>query len=127
AAHPRARADGAPMSDDVTLDSQTLSATSPTVTPVDASHDGQHGRDGRGPVAGIDIGGTKIAVLIVDADGAVLGRATRSSSVADQDGAAVAIAACLDEALAAAGLRRDDLDAIGVGVPGRVDPQKGHV
>ena len=36
---------------------------------------------GRGPrprpVAGIDIGGTKIAVLIVDADGAVLGRATR--------------------------------------------------
>ena len=35
----------------------------------------------RGPVAGIDIGGTKIAVLVVDADGAVLGRATRSSSV----------------------------------------------
>ena len=28
-------------------------------------------------VAGIDIGGTKIAVLVVDADGAVLGRATR--------------------------------------------------
>jgi glucokinase-like ROK family protein len=82
---------------------------------------------GRGPVAGIDIGGTKIAILVVDADGAVLGRATRSSSVADQDGAAVAIAACLDEALAAAGLRRDDLDAIGVGVPGRVDPHKGHV
>jgi hypothetical protein len=37
-----------------------------------------------GPVAGIDIGGTKIAVLIVDADGAVLGRATRSSSAGDQ-------------------------------------------
>jgi predicted NBD/HSP70 family sugar kinase len=84
-------------------------------------------RTARGPVAGIDIGGTKIAILIVDAHGAVLGRATRSSSVADQDGAAAAIAACLDEALAASGLTRDDLDAVGVGVPGRVDPTKGHV
>lgn len=80
-----------------------------------------------GPVAGIDIGGTKIAVLIVAADGAVLGRATRSSSAGDQDGAAEAIVACLDEALAGTGLHRDDLLAVGVGVPGRVDPQQGTV
>ena len=59
-----------------------------------------------GPVAGIDIGGTKIAVLIVDADGAVLGRATHVSSVGDQDGAVPAIAAALDEALANAEPRR---------------------
>ncbi len=83
--------------------------------------------NGRGPVAGIDIGGTKIAVLIVDADGAVLGRATRSSSAGDQDGAAEAIVACLDEALGTAGLSRDDLRAVGVGVPGRVDPVQGTV
>ncbi len=85
--------------------------------------------DGHGsrPVAGIDIGGTKIAVLIVDAVGAVLGRATHTSSVGDQDGAASAIAAALDEALAAAGIRADDLAAVGVGVPGRVDPDRGHV
>jgi glucokinase len=81
----------------------------------------------RGPVAGIDIGGTKIAVLVVDADGAVLGRATRSSSAGDQDGAAEAIVACLDDALAASGLTRDDLHAVGVGVPGRVDPGAGTV
>ena len=80
-----------------------------------------------GPVAGIDIGGTKIATLIVDADGAVLGRATHASSVGDQGGAVPAIAACLDEALAAAGLGRSDLVAVGVGVPGRVDPDKGLV
>jgi glucokinase len=86
-------------------------------------------RDGLlpGPVAGIDIGGTKIATLIVDADGAVLGRATHASSVGDQGGAVPAIAACLDQALAAAGLRRQDLVAVGVGVPGRVDPAKGLV
>jgi glucokinase len=89
------------------------------------------GRDADKPptgiVAGIDIGGTKIAVLIVDADGGVLGRATHAASVGDQAGAPAAIAAALDEALAAATLRRDDLDAIGVGVPGRVDPVAGHV
>ena len=81
-----------------------------------------------GIVAGIDIGGTKIAVLIVDADGHVARAAPlHAASVGDQDGAAAAIAAALDEALAAAGLQRDDLDAIGVGVPGRVDPVAGHV
>jgi glucokinase len=80
-----------------------------------------------GPVAGIDIGGTKIATLIVDADGAVLGRATHASSVGDQGGAVPAIAACLDEALAVASLQRSDLVAVGVGVPGRVDPDKGLV
>jgi glucokinase len=78
-------------------------------------------------VAGIDIGGTKIATLVVDADGTVLGRATHASTVADQGAAAAAIAACLDEALAAAGRERDDLKAIGVGVPGRVDTERGHV
>jgi glucokinase len=83
--------------------------------------------DRPGPVAGIDIGGTKIATLIVDSDGAVLGRATHASSVGDQGGAVLAIAACLDEALAAADLRRADLVAVGVGVPGRVDPKRGHV
>jgi glucokinase len=89
--------------------------------------DGTGGNTGSGIVAGIDIGGTKIAVLIVDRAGAVLGRATHASSVGDQHGAAAAIAAALDEALAAADLQRDDLDAIGVGVPGRVDPVAGHV
>jgi glucokinase len=80
-----------------------------------------------GIVAGIDIGGTKIATLIVDADGRVLGRATHASTAADQASAPPAIAACLDTALASAGLGRDDLVAIGVGVPGRVDPERGRV
>jgi hypothetical protein len=37
-----------------------------------------------GHVAGIDIGGTKIAVLVVDRDGVVRGRATHAASVGDQ-------------------------------------------
>jgi predicted NBD/HSP70 family sugar kinase len=47
--------------------------------------------------------------------------------VGDQDGAVPAIASALDEALATARLTRDDLIAVGVGVPGRVDPARGHV
>lgn len=91
--------------------------------------DGKAPLDGHtpGPVAGIDIGGTKIATIIVDADGAVLGRATHASSVGDQGGAVPSIVACLDEALEDAGLPRDDLMAVGVGVPGRVDPVRGQV
>ncbi len=81
----------------------------------------------RYPVAGIDIGGTKIATLIVDGEGQVLGRATHASTVADQTAAAAAIAACLDDALAGSPLHRHDLGAVGVGVPGRVDPVRGHV
>ncbi len=58
-------------------------------------------RPNGGLVAGVDVGGTKIAVLVVDASTApssVVPR--RSSSVGDQDGAAEAIVACLDDALA---------------------------
>lgn len=83
--------------------------------------------DSVGPVAGIDVGGTKIAVLVVGSDGVVLGRATRSSAAGDQERAADAIVACLDEALEGTGIARADLCAVGVGVPGRVDPVSGSV
>jgi glucokinase len=78
-------------------------------------------------VVGVDVGGTKIAVLVTTPDGAVLGRATNASSVADQDGAAEAIAAVIDLALDGAGARLTDVAVVGIGVPGRVDPKTGHV
>jgi len=80
-----------------------------------------------GPIAGVDIGGTKIAALIVDPSGAVLGRATRASAVGDQDGAVDAIAATLEAALEGTGLTLEDIAAVGVGVPGRVDLVHGTV
>ncbi len=78
-------------------------------------------------LVGVDVGGTKIAVLVTSPDGTVLGRAIHASSVADQDGAAEAIAACIDVALAAASKTLADVTVVGIGVPGRVDPVKGHV
>lgn len=78
-------------------------------------------------LVGVDVGGTKIAVLITTPDGAILGRATRASSAGDQDGAAEAIATTVEAALANAGASVDDVAVIGVGVPGRVDPLTGKV
>jgi len=85
-------------------------------------------RAGSPPIlVGVDVGGTKIAVLITTPDGTILGRATRTSSVGDQDGAAEAIAITIETALADASARVEDVAVIGVGVPGRVDPGTGNV
>lgn len=78
-------------------------------------------------LVGVDVGGTKIAVLITTPDGAILGRATTASSAGDQDGAAEAIASTVETALVAAGARVEDIAVIGVGVPGRVDALTGRV
>lgn len=78
-------------------------------------------------LVGVDVGGTKIAVLITTPDGAILGRATRASSAGDQDGAAEAIATTIETALADAAASVEDVAVIGVGVPGRVDPLTGNV
>jgi glucokinase len=86
------------------------------------------GSTSTGPIlVGVDVGGTKIAVLITTPDGAILGRATRASSAGDQDGAAEAIATTVEIALADAGANVRDVAVIGVGVPGRVNPETGKV
>jgi glucokinase len=81
-------------------------------------------------VVGVDIGGTKTAVLICeagDAGGAVRGRHVAPTAVGAPDKAADAIAGVVREALAEAGATTTDVAAIGIGVPGRVDPGKGQV
>lgn len=54
-------------------------------------------------LVGVDLAGTKIAVLITTPDGAILGRATRACSAGGQDGTADAIATTVEQALADAG------------------------
>ena len=73
--------------------------------------------------AGIDIGGTKISVLITDGGGRVLGRAKKKSKpergfrgVMDRAASTVA------EACDAAGISIDDLKAAGVGAPSPILP-----
>ena len=88
-----------------------------------AATDGQPG----GLFVGVDVGGSKIAVLVVDAALDVCSRHTIPTSVGEPDEAAGQIASAIDTALAGAGASIRDVRAIGVGVPGRVDPATGVV
>jgi glucokinase len=84
--------------------------------------------DGRGELlAGVDIGGSKIAVLVTDLALTPCSRYTARTEVGSPDRAAGQIAEAIDAALALAGAGRSDLAAIGVGVPGRVDRATGTV
>jgi len=76
---------------------------------------------------GVDIGGSKIAVLVVDSAGRVIGRELAPSVAADPDLAIEQIAAVIRSAVASAGATMDAVTAVGVGVPGRVDRATGTV
>jgi glucokinase len=77
---------------------------------------------------GIDLGGTKIQTVVVDADSEVLGQARHptptSGGPAD---VAAAMAAALREAAAAAGIEPAALMGVGVGSPGAIDAEAGTV
>lgn len=78
------------------------------------------------PRAGVDLGGTKIQVVVVDGRAKVLGQA-RVPTPADGGPEAVvhSIAQALGAAADEAGLATDSLVGVGVGAPGGIDPDKG--
>jgi glucokinase len=84
-------------------------------------------RSDDGLLVGVDVGGSKIAVLVVDADFSVCGRHTIPTSVGEPDEAAGQIATAVEAALESAGATIGRVAAVGVGVPGRVDPETGVV
>src|SRR5439155_26686948 len=86
-------------------------------------------RDGTGRplLVGVDVGGTKIAVLVVDRDERVIARELAGTAAGPQDLAAGQIAAVVERTLHSAEAGIDQVAAIGIGVPGRVDPLTGAV
>lgn len=78
-------------------------------------------------VVGVDIGGTKTAILVCEPDGTVRARRVAPTAVGAPDRAADAIAALVSASLAEAAANPADVAALGVGVPGRVDRETGHV
>jgi glucokinase len=78
-------------------------------------------------VVGVDIGGSKVAVLVVGPDGRAAGRYVLARPVGPQAGAVDVIAEAIEAALAQAGARLASAAAVGVGVPGRVDLESGTV
>jgi glucokinase len=80
------------------------------------------------PRGGIDLGGTKIQTVVVDADNKVLGQARHPTpdSGGPQD-VATEIVATMREAAEQAGVDTKDLDGIGIGSPGDADEETGVV
>jgi glucokinase len=80
------------------------------------------------PVIGVDLGGTKILAAVVDPDGAIRGVAKRRTRA--ELGPVEVIARIIEtarEAAADADLTMADVSAVGIGVPGPLDPQTGVV
>jgi glucokinase len=78
--------------------------------------------------AGIDVGGTKIQAVVVDAADTILGSARRPTpTTGGPPDVAAAIVDALDEAAAGAGIAASELAGVGVGCPGQIDTAKGTV
>jgi glucokinase len=77
---------------------------------------------------GIDLGGTKIQAVVVDDDGSVRGQSRHETPLqGGPPGIAAELVVALTEAAAEAGLEPRELEAVGVGSPGKVDDAAGTV
>ncbi len=81
-------------------------------------------RSGPRLVVGVDVGGTKTAAMLVRGSLDVQARATMPTTSGAQAGAVVRL---ILGVLAQAGVEPRDVDAVGVGLPGHVDPLEGTV
>ncbi|PVU82192.1 sugar kinase [Cellulomonas sp. WB94] len=75
---------------------------------------------------GLDIGGTKVDGVLLDATSSVRGT-LRAATVRGTDGVVACASQVVRELAAAAGIDTADLTGVGVGVPGLVDPRTGSV
>lgn len=75
----------------------------------------------------MDVGGTKVAVLVVDAQRRVQGRIVIPLERASPQHTLEGIAAAIQQAVSATGASLNEVAAIGFGMPGRVDAQTGVV
>jgi glucokinase len=77
---------------------------------------------------GIDLGGTKIQTVVVEADGTLRGEARQPTPTSGEPAdVARAMEAALREAAAAAGVEPEELAGVGVGAPGDADGATGIV
>ncbi len=74
---------------------------------------------------GLDIGGTKTAILLVDKRLRPLSRIARSTDLSHPDQMVAAILQSIEEAISLAGVQPDAISAAGIAVPGLVFPNSG--
>ena len=78
-------------------------------------------------LAGVDVGGSKIAILLADPALRAVARHVVPTGSGDGVDGVRRIVAALDATLEQVGVTRRDVAAMGIGVPGRVDPEAGTV
>lgn len=76
-------------------------------------------------VVGVDVGGTKIAAAVVDAAGQTFGRIRIPTEVGGAEATLNSIADAILQSLSSAEVGKSEVLAVGLGVPGKVDPQAG--
>ncbi len=76
---------------------------------------------------GVDIGGTKINVLVVDSQLTKLAELTFPTDVSTEENTLDSITNAVLSTLAAANVSLDVVDGIGLGIPGKVNPANGEV
>ena len=79
-------------------------------------------------MVGIDMGGTSLRAVVVNAQNEILAIEKQPTNVALKPGALIReMASMVEDVLSAAGLRKSQLRAVSVGAPGAVDPRNGVV
>ncbi len=74
---------------------------------------------------GTDVGGTKIAVSLVDSNGNILGSIRRPTDVSNPDATLDSIAKAVHELVESLKLDLSNFEALGFGIPGLVDADRG--
>lgn len=74
---------------------------------------------------GVDIGGTKIAAVIINQHNEILYRTEVQSKTADKETMFEQVVICIENVLSKAKLQISEMEGIGVGVPGKIDQENG--
>ncbi|UUI02344.1 ROK family protein [Oceanobacillus jeddahense] len=76
-------------------------------------------------VIGVDIGGTKIASIVVDSGGNIVQRCELPSIKGDSEEMFQQVADCIHQLMLLANISMQEVTVMGVGIPGKVDREKG--
>jgi glucokinase len=74
---------------------------------------------------GVDVGGTKIAAGLVDAQGLIHNRVRWPTPAGSPEKILRGVADVVEQVIASSGLERGEIEAIGLGIPGPVDIERG--
>jgi glucokinase len=76
-------------------------------------------------IIGVDVGGTKILASVVDKRGNLIGRVSHPTDIVSPEATLESIAQTVEYAIHASGYSSQQVQAVGLGIPGLVDPVQG--